>query len=148
MRLIVGLLVAAMTANGQAIFGSIQGSVADESGTVLPNTRVTVRNVNTGVAVTIESNDSGRYFAGELRPGQYDVEAEKTGFQKLVQRGVPLRVEDRLRLDIVMKVIAELFPHSRRRLSRRSTLAPTGAGPNTFFAVQEILPGAVAKIAP
>ena len=32
--------------------------------------------MNTGVAVRIESIESGRYFADELRPGQYDVEGE------------------------------------------------------------------------
>jgi len=98
------MLLAASSARGQAIFGSIQGNVTDESGAALPNTRVTVRNVNTGFEVAIQSNESGLYFAGELRPGQYDVEAERTGFQKLVRRGVALRVEDRIRVDIVMKV--------------------------------------------
>ncbi len=88
----------------QAIFGSIQGTVSDETGAVVPNVRITARNVNTGVAVTVQTNDRGLYFLGELRPGQYEVEAESAGFQKMLQRGISLRIEDHLRVDMVMKV--------------------------------------------
>ncbi|MBL8174681.1 MAG: carboxypeptidase regulatory-like domain-containing protein, partial [Bryobacterales bacterium] len=90
--------------HAQAIFGSIQGTVSDETGAVVPNVRITARNVNTGVAVSVQTNDRGLYFLGELRPGQYDVEAESTGFQKMFQRGLSLRIEDHLRADFTMKV--------------------------------------------
>ncbi|MBL8217640.1 MAG: carboxypeptidase regulatory-like domain-containing protein [Bryobacterales bacterium] len=100
------LLITLFTAQSfaQAIFGSIQGTVSDETGAVVPNVRITARNVNTGVAVTVQTNDRGLYFLGELRPGQYDVEAESAGFQKMFQRGLSLRIEDHLRADFIMKV--------------------------------------------
>jgi hypothetical protein len=102
--LVLGLALSAHTAHAQAIFGSIQGTVTDESGGVLPSAKVTARNVNTGVAASAQTGGSGLYFLGELRPGQYEIEAEASGFQKSVQRGVTLRIEDRLRVDIAMRV--------------------------------------------
>jgi len=92
-----------LPAQAQAIFGSIQGTVTDASGAVVPGARVKARNVNTGVVNDAVSNDAGLYFLGELRPGVYDLEVEAGGFQKALQRGVSLRVEDRLRADFALK---------------------------------------------
>ncbi|NOT62942.1 MAG: carboxypeptidase regulatory-like domain-containing protein, partial [Acidobacteria bacterium] len=97
------LLAGDVTASAQAIFGSIQGTVTDAGGAVVPDARITARNVNTGVTNSATSNEAGLYFLGELRPGVYDLEIEAAGFQKSVQRGVTLRVEDRLRADIALK---------------------------------------------
>ena len=89
---------------GQAIFGSIQGTVTDNSGGVLPRARVTVRNPATGVTVNGESNNAGLFFLGELRPGKYDLEVSAPGFSRFVQHGIDLRVEDRLRVDASLSV--------------------------------------------
>ncbi|MFN0122645.1 MAG: carboxypeptidase regulatory-like domain-containing protein [Blastocatellia bacterium] len=101
--LVFCLLGHGLSAYAQAIFGAIQGTVTDAGGAVVPGARVTARNVNTGVTHTAVSNDAGLYFLGELRPGLYDLEIEATGFQKSVQRGVSLRVEDRLRADFSLR---------------------------------------------
>lgn len=98
------LLLGRSPARAQAVFGSIQGSVLDRSGAVVPHARISARNVSTGVVVSTESNNAGLYFLGELRPGTYDLEAESAGFQRFVQRGIALRVEDRLRVDVTLTV--------------------------------------------
>lgn len=97
------LLAGNLLASAQAIFGSIQGTVTDAGGAVVPGARITARNVNTGITNVAVANDAGLYFLGELRPGVYDLEIEAAGFQKSVQRGVALRVEDRLRADFALK---------------------------------------------
>ncbi|MGH9659016.1 MAG: carboxypeptidase regulatory-like domain-containing protein, partial [Bryobacteraceae bacterium] len=104
MRFAICLLVSAAAANAQAIFGSLQGTITDESRAVAPRARVAASNVNTGIRSSVEANDAGLYFLGELRPGVYDLEVEAPGFQRYVQRGITLRVEDRLRLDVTLKV--------------------------------------------
>ena len=102
---LVGLYVlAAIPTLAQSIFGSLQGTVMDASGGVLARARVTAANVNTGIRSTVDANDSGLYFLGELRPGTYDLEVEAAGFQRYAQRGITLRVEDRLRVDVAMKL--------------------------------------------
>lgn len=98
------LALAQMPVWAQAIFGSIQGTVTDKSGAVLPNTRITVRNTATGITASAQSNNSGLYFLGELRPGSYELEAEAPGFSRYVQRGIDLRIEDRLRVDIGLSI--------------------------------------------
>jgi hypothetical protein len=91
-------------ARAQSIFGSLQGSVSDESGAVIPSARVQLRNSGTGVALSGRSNDGGFYFFGELRPGNYTLEVEAQGFSKFIQHGITVRVEDRLRVDCRLKV--------------------------------------------
>lgn len=104
LKLLVSLALTVSLCSAQAIFGSIQGTVTDESGAVLANAKVTARNTSTGVTANATSNGAGLYFIGDLRPGPYDVEVEITGFQKLARRGLSLRVEDRLRVDLSLKV--------------------------------------------
>jgi len=90
--------------DAQAIFGSLQGAVTDETGGALARAKVTATNVNTGIRSTAAANEAGLFFLGELRPGAYDLEVEAPGFQRYAQRGITLRVEDRLRVDVSMKV--------------------------------------------
>ncbi|MBL8233273.1 MAG: TonB-dependent receptor [Bryobacterales bacterium] len=90
--------------NAQSIFGSLQGSVSDESGAAIPGAAITLRNTNTGVTVNTRTNDTGLYFVGEVRPGSYELSVEASGFQKHLRKGITLRVEDRLRVDVLMKV--------------------------------------------
>ncbi|MBA3442876.1 MAG: carboxypeptidase regulatory-like domain-containing protein, partial [Pyrinomonadaceae bacterium] len=95
-------IVCCAAARAQSIFGSIQGTVMDGSGAVLPGALVRARNVNTGGTSEVRTNEEGLYFLGELRPSTYDIEVEATGFQKTLQSGVTLRVEDRLRADFTL----------------------------------------------
>jgi len=97
-------LLAHSAAMAQSIFGSIQGVVTDESGAVVPRATVKARNTNTGLEGRAAANEAGLYFLGELRPGPYDLEVEASGFQRYVQRGVTLRVEDRLRVDVTLRL--------------------------------------------
>jgi hypothetical protein len=88
----------------QVISGSIQGVVTDAAGAVVPGAKVAARNVDTGVEMATRSNQSGLYFIGELRPGNYLVEATAEGFSRFVRRGLTLRVEDRLGIDIRLEI--------------------------------------------
>ncbi|MDX1984533.1 MAG: carboxypeptidase regulatory-like domain-containing protein [Bryobacteraceae bacterium] len=98
------LTMAAAPAIAQVIFGAIQGTIRDESGAVIPNAKVLARNTATGVMTETQSNAAGIYLLGELRPGAYEVEVEAAGFSKSVQRNVPIRIEDRVRVDFALKV--------------------------------------------
>src|SRR6478736_8338190 len=61
--------------------GSIQGTVTDPNGAVVPNASVTITNQATGQASKLTSSSSGTYASGALIPGQYDVRIEAKGFQ-------------------------------------------------------------------
>src|SRR5207237_1535671 len=70
---------------GQAVYGSIIGTVTDSSGAAVPNAKVTITNVDKGVIVTTATNESGNYEQQHLIVGTYDVKVEAPGFQTSVQ---------------------------------------------------------------
>src|SRR6266446_1323095 len=71
--------------------GSIQGTIADQSGAVVTGARVTITNKATGQALTMTSTSSGAYTSGSLIPGDYTVRVESKGF-KTVEAGVTVQV--------------------------------------------------------
>ena len=71
---------------GQAISvngGSIQGTITDATGAVVPNARVVITGTDTGFTKTITTDSSGFYSVGPLNPGPYTVDVTAANFQKL-----------------------------------------------------------------
>jgi hypothetical protein len=56
-------------AQSQSINGTIEGTVRDNSGGVLPGVSVTVTNADTGTSRTVVTNESGLYRAPLLPLG-------------------------------------------------------------------------------
>ena len=77
-------------AQSQAINGTIEGTVVDDQGAVLPGVTVTLVNVDTGDSRVVVTNESGLYRAPLLPLGRYRVSAELQGFRKFEQTGVTL----------------------------------------------------------
>ena len=84
-------LSAPAVAGAQAINGTIEGTVVDDQGALLPGVLVTVSNLDTGDQRTVVSNESGLYRALLLPLGTYRVSAELQGFRKFEQSGITLR---------------------------------------------------------
>jgi hypothetical protein len=61
--------------------GSIQGTITDPTGAVIPGARITISNKATGQSISLESSGSGTYTSGALIPGNYDVKVEAKGFK-------------------------------------------------------------------
>src|SRR5687767_14713264 len=80
----------AVFAQGQAINGTIEGSVTDDSGAVLPGVTVTVTNTDTGDVRVVVTNENGIYRAPLLPLGAYRVSAELQGFRRYEQTGITL----------------------------------------------------------
>jgi hypothetical protein len=64
----------------QAVGATLNGTVTDASGAVVPNATITITNTATGVARTASTNDAGLYSAPNLQPGDYGVTATAAGF--------------------------------------------------------------------
>jgi len=77
-------------AQSQAANGSIEGTVVDSSGGVLPGVTVTVTNTDTGTVRVLVTNDAGMFRAPLLPLGTYTVAAELQGFKKFEQVGIRL----------------------------------------------------------
>jgi hypothetical protein len=71
--------------------GSIQGTVTDPNGAVVPNAAITITNKATGQVSKITSSGSGTYSSGALIPGEYEVRIEAKGFHTQVLN-IPVQV--------------------------------------------------------
>src|SRR5881409_3374026 len=103
---LVGLVGSAVTCGSvwaQAT-AQISGAVRDQSGAVIPGVEIKVTQTATGAVRTAVSNEEGRYVFANLPLGPYLLEASQPGFTSYVQRGILLRVDDNLIIDVPMKV--------------------------------------------
>ena len=89
---------------GQAVYGTISGTVTDASGAVVAHAVVKVANVNTGVTGTFTTNGAGIYTANSLIPGVYKVEAQATGFKTAVADKILLEVNASPKVDLALTV--------------------------------------------
>ena len=80
----------------QQITGSIRGTVLDPSGAVVKDAIVTATQIETGLTRTAATDHDGNYVLLELPVGHYRVEVEAKGFQKYVQEGISLNVNETL----------------------------------------------------
>jgi hypothetical protein len=71
--------------------GSIQGTVTDPNGAVVPSAAITITSKATGQTTKFTSSSSGTYASGALIPGEYEVRIEAKGFQTHVLT-VPVQV--------------------------------------------------------
>lgn len=89
---------------GQTTTGDIVGTVRDSSGAVVPGAKVTLTDVATGAVTETTTNESGDYLFPLLRPGRYNLTAEKEGFQKSTVSDIQLQVGYRVRMDLTLQV--------------------------------------------
>ena len=72
--------------------GSIQGTVTDMTGAVLPNASVTVTNQQTGESHPLKTDSAGLYSVPGLTPGNYKVEVQTRGMQTTVANDLVVSV--------------------------------------------------------
>lgn len=103
--LAVPLLLSAGPLSAQGtVTGTILGTVRDETGAIIPRAQITVINIATGLRRDAVTGDTGDYVVPFLPVGEYMVVAEMTGFRKEVRRGITLQIDQRVRVDFVLKV--------------------------------------------
>jgi hypothetical protein len=91
-------------AQSTAINGTIEGTVKDTQGALLPGVTVTVTNIDTGDQRVVVTNENGLYRAPLLSLGTYRVAAELQGFKKFEQTGVSLRAGQTAVIDVSLSV--------------------------------------------
>jgi hypothetical protein len=101
--LLLGSVLLSPTAYGQAT-ASIVGTVTDPAGAAVPNAKVAITNIETGLARSTTTNSTGSYAAHELAIGHYRVRAEAPGFKAYEQTGITLQVNDTIRADLSLQV--------------------------------------------
>jgi len=84
--------------------GQIVGVVTDSTGGVVPGAMVKATEVGTGFVRSIATGADGQYVLPSLRPTQYDLTAEATGFRSFRRSGLELLANQSLTLNITLEV--------------------------------------------
>lgn len=107
----VSLLAAALLlcgaprhASGQAVTGTILGTVTDATGSIVPGATVTATNTGTGLTRVAVSDEVGEYTFPSLPTGNYSVTTELSGFRTTVLSSIHLGVDQRLRIDVKLEL--------------------------------------------
>lgn len=97
----VGLATSAVFA---VATGSISGTARDAQGAVLPGTTVTLRDTQTGVVRTVQTDSAGFYNFPVLPLGHYDITFQKDGFGNYEQTDIIINVDTARTVDAMMPV--------------------------------------------
>lgn len=84
---------------GQAVSGTLLGTVTDQSGATVPAARVTITEQATGVSRTTDTTAAGYYAFPNLAPGTYTVSVQLSGFKRAVRQDVQVLVNSTVRVD-------------------------------------------------
>lgn len=106
LRAFVMLLLLSVTAlvRAQVGTGSIQGSVQDETGAMIPGATVTLTEAATAVQRTARTDGSGIYIFPNIRVGTYTISVSASGFRSYTKTGNVLEVGSKIAVDVKMTV--------------------------------------------
>jgi len=91
-------------ASAQTLYGSLVGTVTDESGLSVPGATVTITQAETNQSREGTTNTTGGYNFPNIPAGTYQVNVTLTGFQSFSSRGVVVRQSTSIRVDVRLTV--------------------------------------------
>ena len=86
-------------AAGQAIYGSLTGTITDTSSAAVPGATVAIKNEDTGLELTGTTDSSGTYTIRNITGGTYTLKASLQGFKEFVQTGVLITAGSIIRIN-------------------------------------------------
>ncbi len=102
--LVLAFFAGASLASSQVLYGSMVGTLTDQSGAVVPNATVTATNAATNQTYSGVTDEAGRYNIPDVVPGSYTVKVTATGFHTLVQTDVVVTINNVTRTDLKLEV--------------------------------------------
>ncbi len=88
----------------QSATATLEGTVTDANGAVVPNAKVSIRSTDTGFTREVTTDASGIYRLPTLPPGNYQLLVSAAGFAEGKFSGIALTVGQKLNLDLTLKV--------------------------------------------
>src|SRR5687767_668743 len=99
---VVSLLAVPTLTHAQAVRGTLLGNVSDSSGAAVPGATVTATDQGTSISSTTTTNADGNYTFPNLKDAIYRVEAELSGFKKVLRENVRVDVNTTIRVDFAL----------------------------------------------
>lgn len=96
--------VASASARAQTTTATLQGSVTDDQGLVLPGATATITNIERGVTRTVTTDERGWYRVPALAPGQYALRVEMNGFVTYTRQNFALTIGQEATVNVSMKL--------------------------------------------
>ncbi len=140
LMIIAMAVIFSFNVSAQEITGSINGTVRDSSGAIIPGATVTITDAGKNVVVrNIATNSDGVFSAPNLTSGTYNITVEASNFKKSVNTGFKVDVGSRVSVDIVLEAgnITETVTVQAEALSVNLT-TPTSSTVITGEQVREI----------
>ena len=100
-------IIAGLNVSAQQITGSIRGAISDPSGAVVEAATVKAKQIETGLTRTVTADHGGNYLLVELPVGHYQLEVTASGFQKYLQEGISLNVNETISVPVHLAVGVE-----------------------------------------
>jgi hypothetical protein len=91
-----------VAAQASRVGATLEGTVRDTSGAVIPNSKIALHNPLTNQSRTVKTDEQGFFRAEQLPVGAYEVRVEQTGFAAYRQAGVGASLGQTVHLDIVL----------------------------------------------
>jgi hypothetical protein len=91
-------------ARAQAVYGSIFGTVTDQSGAAVPGAKMTITSVQKGTKSETTTNETGNYSVTHLIPDEYNVRSEAVGFKVIEYTNIPVYADQAARVDARLQV--------------------------------------------
>ena len=102
--LFVACFVLPSSAVAQTELAGVYGRVTDQSGAVIVDAEVEIKNVETNQSVTVKTNQDGLYTIPSLHPGHYLINVRKPGFKSVTVTELTLNVQDNVVRNFALQV--------------------------------------------
>lgn len=97
------LLCAMITAHAQFRAG-VQGTISDSNGALVPNAKITLKDLETGKIQETNSSGEGFYRITGLAPGRYELTVEAAGYKKSISEHVTVNAEIVQGVDVILEI--------------------------------------------
>jgi len=104
---VVLVVVACLSLSAQQITGNVRGTVSDQTGALVQGATVSAVQLETGLSRTATTDRSGNFLLLELPVGHYRLEVGAKGFEKYVQDGITLNVNETASISLRLSVGSE-----------------------------------------
>src|SRR5258707_11360633 len=103
--LVIVVLTMAVSLSAQtASTSTVTGTVSDKTGSIVPNAKVELQDVDTKAKTSVTTGNDGAYTFISVRPGNYSITVSGKGFRQSVVSGVKVEVGKSALVNVTLEV--------------------------------------------